>query len=283
MPGVEVWSQVGAAVGTLALAGVTAYQLAILKHQRHRQRHRELVDRFYVPLRAEMEAWMHPRQDFQSSHGAGWDDFESATFEAWPKLRWEAPYLLDLVPEDLAQKLNRAEDMFEPVTDHASFYKSQIYDLVGEEAGEVLDLDTSDGRRSAHLRLMSEDTIISTNVNVFQLWLTDESVENWAVDQTRGPRYEDWRLTVGIGAETVGGHDDALQVLERVHERLEEIPEARWTKQRVHELRELAREVTRTIETELGASTGRGQWGPPPSEVDLLNPSELSDKMGSKR
>lgn len=263
MVALEVWAQILVAFGTLALAGVASWQLFVLKRRARRERAREVQDRFYVPLRNEIEAWLDPRQDFRRAvFDKGSSDPAACSFQVWPEVKWRAPYLLPHARPELIDLLNRTEDTFREVAALSGRYERKAREAMQAAAPDILDLE-DEQRAGVKVEVRAGEDWIG-NLEPYSLWVTRSDPQAEARERAGEHREDRWALVVKDGNEVMGETSEAVRLLEAGIASLEEDPEAGEHRDRVDELRRLAQETVGILEEELDTAPGLWEVGEPP-------------------
>lgn len=228
------------AIGTLALAFLTVYQLQLFKQEHRAAQARELGERIYTPLRVEIRSWSDPERVY-----------ENFSVKTWKELKEKYPYLTQRIPTDLAGLLNHAEDL-QP---HFAFLKSQVYRMIYEETDrlgrELAGVAQSNGTQ---FRAYSKDRPF-LDFDAASVWVRETTLSEFVENYVKMCYpIEDWEVEVLVSGRKAGDIKDAEHITERVLEFLKGQVLAREFLERIHVINKLGVQVTKLVDHELSHS-----------------------------
>ncbi len=236
------------AVGTLALAALTYYQLRLLSRERRATQARELADRVYTPLLRDVAKWTKPEEVYGD-----------ASCKTWTELKLQAPYLGLRVPRDIATKLDEAERVFGRI----GFLLSQVRPMIHLEAnrlGRKLATEIGiTGEKETMLRIVDSNSLI-VNLDIGKIWAAKLSLKDWAQKYVAAHYpVEDWKVEILFGPDPVGGTKEAEAFMEQLSGFLKTQPLANELLERIWQIIDLGRIIIPLIDQNLAKPVA--PWG----------------------
>lgn len=228
------------ALGTLLLAGLTVYQLRLFVQERRATRARELADRVYTPLRAEVALWQCPELVFNG-----------VSDKTWLELKEKAPYLILRIPSELVITLNNAE----PLVKRIGFLAIQVRAMIVEQTKRLgVDLCAKrnlDYRGEPLIRVLGKNLLIKL-VDLGEVWSSRASLKDW-VEKYVEEHYpvRDWEVEVLSGSDRLGGLKEAEEMNKVVFNSLSCDPFACELLEKIYEFKELAKKAFGLIDEQL--------------------------------
>lgn len=228
------------AIGTLALAVLTVYQLRLFIQERKASQARELAERIYTPLRLEVAKWAKPEEVFYG-----------ALSKTWTELKEKAPYLTLKLPRDLVDTLNTAERLLSRI----AFLSGQVRGTIQEEI-DRLGIALCEKRRvsfhgSPFIRVRGGIEMI-TQVDLGRVWCTKMSLTEWVENYVKNNYpVKDWEVEIFSGSDRLGALEEAEEMAEGVFALLKNQPFARELLEKICEVQELAQKASSRIDEEL--------------------------------
>lgn len=228
------------AIGTLALAVLTVYQLRLFIRERKANQARELADRIYTPLRVEVASWINPEQVFND-----------ASCKTWTDLKERMPYLTLRLPRDLVGLLDTTQQLLNRI----GFLNIQVREMIQDEMHRLsAELCTRSGvnyRGLGVIRILGKRELI-TQVDLGRVWCMKTTVKEWVENyvQTHYP-VKEWELEILNGADRVGGLKEAEEIAQQVFTSLKNQPFASELREKIYKVKELAQKAISRIDEEL--------------------------------
>jgi hypothetical protein len=198
----------------------------------------ELVEQVYTPLRKEATSWLDPATP-------------TYTVGTWSNLDAEKPYLLRLVPADIAQIFNQAKALYSKVSS-LSLTLTGAYDKAIITARDKLNLTQARlGTGQMMFRVMFGSLYLG-GVWMGKLWASGMTLQQYANEfaTTNYPGTE-WKLDLQIDGLTVGDHDTALRFAEIAESYLSQDSKAVEIREKYGELKSLGVKARHRIDEEL--------------------------------
>ncbi len=198
----------------------------------------ELVEQVYTPLRKEAISWLDPATP-------------TFTVVTWSNLDVEKPYLIRLVPADIAQIFNQAKALYSRVSSLA-LTLTGTYDKAVLTAREKLKLTQArPGTGQVMFRILSGPNYL-VGIWLGKLWASQMTLEQYA-KRFVNENYPgtEWELDLQIDGYTVGNHKAALRFAEIAEAYLSGDSRAVEIRQKYGELKELGVKARRRIDEEL--------------------------------
>jgi hypothetical protein len=236
------------AMGTLALAALTVYQLRLFLRERKANQARELAERIYTPVRMEVAIWAKPEEVFKG-----------ALSKTWTELKEKAPYLTLRLPRDLVDTLNTAERLLSRI----SFLSIQVRGMIQEEIDRLgIALCAKRGvtfHGSPLIRVRGGIEMI-TQVDLGRVWCTQMSVKEWVENYVKDHYpVKDWEVEIFSGSDRLGALKEAEEMTQDVFALLKNEPFARELLEKIYELQGLAQKAISRIDEELSKPVA--PWG----------------------
>jgi hypothetical protein len=198
----------------------------------------QLAELVYTPLRKEATSWLDPATP-------------TYTVGAWSNLEAEKPYLIRLVPADIAEIFNQAKIIWVRMSSlNLSLFGT--YEKAILAAREQLNLTQArPGAGQVIFRILSGSNFLG-GVWLQKLWVSGKSLKQFAEDfvKTNFPG-TDWELDLQIDGLTAGDHNTALEFAEVALTFLSHEPKAVEIQKKHAELKALGVKARPRIDKEL--------------------------------
>jgi hypothetical protein len=230
------------AIGTLALAALTVYQLRLFINERKANQARELAERIYTPLRMEVAIWTKPEEVFNGALSAS---------KTWTELKEKAPYLTLKLPRDLRDTLDSAERLLSRIY----FLSSQVRAMIQEETdrlGMALCAKRSVSfHGSPFIRVVGGHQMI-TQVYLGSVWCSKMSLKEWVENYVKDHYpVKDWEVEIFSGSDRIGALKEGEEMAEAMFALLKNQPFARELLEKIYEVQGLANKAICRIDEEL--------------------------------
>jgi hypothetical protein len=228
------------AIGTLALAGLTVYQLRLFIQERKANQARELAERVYTPLRMEVALWVNPEFVF---------GFVSS--KAWIELKEKAPYLVLRLPRDLVNLLDTPQPLLKTIEFLGTQVRGVIRDITDQVGIKLCAQARVTFRGPPFIRVLGKSVLITT-ADIGTVWAARMSLKDW-VEKYVNDHYpvKDWEVEVLSGSDRIGGLTEAEEITEAVFATLKNQPFACELLNKIYELQGLAQKAISQIDEEL--------------------------------
>lgn len=228
------------AIGTLALAVITVYQLYLFIKERKANQARELAERVYTPLRMEVAKWAKPE----------WV-FNIPLSNTWTELKEKAPYLTLKLPRNLEDALDTSERLLTRI----NFLSSQVRTMIREETDRLgLALCAKRGvnfHGSPFIRVRDGVHLI-TQVDLGSVWCTKMSLKEWVENYVKNYYpVKHWEVEILSASDWLGALKEAEEMAEKLFDLLKNQPFARELLEKIYELQGLAQQAISQIDEEL--------------------------------
>ncbi len=226
------------AIGTLALAVLTVYQLRLLIRERKASQARELADRIYTPLRKEFVLWSSPEEVYGG-----------VSSKTWKELKETAPYLTQRLPRDLASILDKVESL----SPRVYFLSIQVRRII---TGETNRLGRSlRDRASEHdltmLRIVGKQDLIAS-LDIGRVWSAKMTLMDWSRNYVSSHYpVTDWEIDVQVGNNRAGGTEEAVKLVDQLFEFLKGQSMACELLEKIEEITTLSSNIVERIDQEL--------------------------------
>jgi len=229
-------SQALVGVGTLAISFVALYQSRLGIEERHK---RELAERVYAPLRAEVVKWLDP---------------EEQTFNIWNELQAKELYWTKKLPKDITSLLNSGRGVFKKLLEAKISVNLSTFEetsRLGNEIRVKLGLPEQKGSPpTIAVRTGYQDVgyVYPTN-----LWVSRKSFRDYASSLVNKmfPN-QAWTVVFLLDGKPYGGLPEAEEFVEKVNRFYEGQAPARELRTSSEELKTLGSKLLVLIDKELG-------------------------------
>ncbi len=231
-------SQALVGIGTLAVSFVALYQSRLGVEERHK---RDLAQRVYTPLRAEVVKWLDP---------------ETQTFYVWNELQEKELYWVKKVPKDMTTLLNEGREAFRRLLAARIALNTLTLNettRLGNELRKNLGLTIHEGQSPPTIRIMAGNQGLIGQVYPENVWLTRKGLRDYVMTLVnRSYRGIDWTAEILVDGHPRGGLPEAEEFMGKIMEFFEGQPQARELRESSEKLRTLGSKLLLRLDEELG-------------------------------
>jgi len=215
--------------------GSTLFQSRLGVQERHK---RDLAQRIYTPLRAEVVKWLDP---------------EEQTFYVWNELQEKELYWTKKVPKDMTTMLDNGKQVFKKLLEAKVVVNLSTFEetaRLGNEVREKMNVAIRVGSPpTISIRVGNQDV---GYIYLPNLWVSGKSFRDYVSAQVdRSFPNVGWKVTILIDGQPYGGMPEAEEYVGKVVTFYENQPQARELRKRSQELRALGSKVLLRIDQEL--------------------------------